>query len=121
VSEHYVDGLVYIQIKNQKMVLALFDNNTARVLDAKDFSLVQELVFVSDYWQTKEEKKKTYGTPATKQTYATTSTERSQMTTAGGLGMTSNSIIDGLDKPENAYKSNRGDVTSNNPDTTPNS
>ncbi len=51
VIEYFIDSLLFIHLRNYRFLLALFENNYARVLDADTFEIVQELQFKSDYAQ----------------------------------------------------------------------
>jgi hypothetical protein len=53
--EYYIDCCVYINFgKNFKFFLALFENNSAKIFDAKSFKVVQELHYPSNYAKPKE-------------------------------------------------------------------
>lgn len=47
--EYLIDNLLFIQLKHYRFILALFENNYARVLDADTMEIVQEMQFKSDY------------------------------------------------------------------------
>ncbi len=47
--EYLIDNLLFIQLKHYRFILALFENNYARVLDADTLEIVQEMQFKSDY------------------------------------------------------------------------
>ena len=49
VIEYFIDNLLFIQHKNYRFILGLFENNFARVLDADTLDIVQEIQFKSDY------------------------------------------------------------------------
>ncbi len=49
VIEYLIDNLLFIQLKHYRFILALFENNYARVLDADTLEIVQEMQFKSDY------------------------------------------------------------------------
>ena len=54
--EHYVDNMLLIKHKNTKMLLTLFANKQAKLLDLKSLQQVQEIKFKSDYGKPKPEK-----------------------------------------------------------------
>ena len=43
--EYFVDHLLNIRVDNLSLVLAVFENNKARLYDARDFKVVQEITF----------------------------------------------------------------------------
>lgn len=52
--EYYIDCCVYINLgSNFKYLFTLFENNAAKVFDAKTFNIIQELSFPSKYAEPK--------------------------------------------------------------------
>jgi hypothetical protein len=49
VIEYFIDRMIFIQLRHYRFILALFENNFARMLDADTLEIVQELQFNSDY------------------------------------------------------------------------
>jgi hypothetical protein len=43
VIEYFIDRMIFIQLRQYRFILALFENNFARVLDADTLEVVQEL------------------------------------------------------------------------------
>jgi len=49
VTEYYIDCLCYIPFKSFRLLLALFENNAAKLFEIENFTVIQELTFQSDY------------------------------------------------------------------------
>ena len=48
-AEYYIDGMVLIKLKSQRLLLNLFENKEAKLFDLRTLQPKQHLVFASDY------------------------------------------------------------------------
>lgn len=49
IAEYYIDGMVFIKLKNIRLLLNLFENKEAKLYDLRSLQPIQHLIFHSDY------------------------------------------------------------------------